>query len=157
MLDRTLLEVAADITSGDRMESYGHPLINFLREALTFSILEGRVVSPLDIVRQYYVKKLCREYNRFKWDNHVDMAGYAATMDSLDRAMRELGYPSGVKNFERMGGWLPAVHFMASLLEMARERYELARGGEVDIYMPHVAEAARNGVKEATTKGVTLE
>src|SRR5690606_41563894 len=107
MFDRTLLEEAADITSGERMTSYGHPLINFLSEALTFSILEGRVVSPLDIVRQYYVKKLCREYNGFKWDNHVDMAGDAATMDRLDRATRELGSPSGGTNFQRMGGRLP--------------------------------------------------
>jgi hypothetical protein len=149
MFDRTLLEEAADITSGDRMESYGHPLINFLREALLFSILEGRVVSPLDVVRQYYVKKLCREYNRFKWDNHVDMAGYAATMDNLNRAMMELGYPSGVKNFERMGGWVPAIHFMTSLLEMARDRYEPAKGGGVDPYIPSDA--------EAIIKGVTLE
>src|SRR5690606_41275248 len=116
MFDRTLLEEAADITSGERMTSYGHPLINFLREALTFSILEGRVVSPLDIVRQYYVKKLCREYNRFKWDNHVDMAGHGATMASLDWGMGERGYPSRVETFERRGGELPPVHFRRSLL-----------------------------------------
>ncbi len=146
MFDVPLLDKAHEITSGDRQDSYGHPLVNFLREALMFSILENRVVTPIDIVRGYYIKKICRESNCFKDDNHLDMAGYAAALDACDRMMRKLGYQSGVKNFERMGDWLPSIHFMASLYETVQEVLAADSRPSKDYYSYNVQEAAAVGL-----------
>lgn len=128
--DSSLLDKAKAITSEDREKSYGHPLVNFLKEALVRSILSGQVVTPVDIVFEKYITKIVRESNTFTPDNHLDLAGYAATLDRCDRLMRDMGYKCGIDEFIGWSHWLTAVSFMVEILGEAQDTLKARQGQE---------------------------
>lgn len=45
------------------------------------------------------IQKVARQQNTFKADNFVDIIGYSATVDQMNRHMQELGY-NGITDFE---------------------------------------------------------
>lgn len=108
MTDKTWLEEALEITTGERRRDYGRPLINFADIAIaeTWYLLEklkpDRIITPVDVVMLNNQQKAARQKHTFKTDNFVDIIGYAACVDDMNRQMIELGYLSGVKAFEDM-------------------------------------------------------
>lgn len=74
------LEEALLITTGDRQNSYGHPIEDFGRTAGMWSaLLCNKLLVPLtaeDVAMAMVCLKLSRQQNKPKHDNLVDMAGY---------------------------------------------------------------------------------
>jgi hypothetical protein len=84
--ERPILEEAAEITSTDRRQAYGHPSDNFSRIAdvwnvvLADKLVEDAVLDAVDIGRCMIGLKLARESFAHRRDNLVDIAGYARTL-----------------------------------------------------------------------------
>jgi len=87
---RTVLDEAADITSGDRNEQYGTPEENlgaiseawelYLRRRYGVNVvLDARAVAMMMVLT-----KVVRDAHTPKRDNLVDICGYARTAEMLD-------------------------------------------------------------------------
>lgn len=81
---KTILDIAKDLTSGDRQRDYGHPRDNFQLIATLWSTMLGVEVTPRMVGRLMIVMKMARDVHTPKADNLVDSAGYARTMELLD-------------------------------------------------------------------------
>jgi Domain of unknown function (DUF6378) len=81
------LEEALLLTTGDRQQSYGHPLEDFSRTAGLWTALLGKKllspITPEEVALCMVCLKLSREMNKHKQDNLVDMAGYVNCLDML--------------------------------------------------------------------------
>ena len=80
----TVLDEAADITSGARQDAYGHPRENFDRIARGWSVIFGIPVTPRQVALAFAWTKIARDANAPGRDNLVDLAGYARTAEMLD-------------------------------------------------------------------------
>lgn len=72
-----ILEEALRITGGDRNEDYGNPATEFEKVATMWSQIIGAPVEMRHVPLMMIALKICRECNRPKRDNMVDIAGYA--------------------------------------------------------------------------------
>lgn len=83
---RFILDEAAELTSADRRDAYGHPTVNFLRIASVWQMVlggklaDGAILSPRDVGMCMIGLKLARESFAHRRDNLVDIAGYARTL-----------------------------------------------------------------------------
>ena len=84
-IDENVLEEAHRIVTTKRQEDYGHPLKHFGRIAKTWSSLKGIKFTPSDVAKFMIIIKLCREENKPKKDNRIDIAGYALTLDMVEQ------------------------------------------------------------------------
>ena len=94
---KTLLEIATDITTGDRRRDYGRPLVNHLRIAMNWTLflqplLDGKSITPDKVVWMMAGLKQAREINTTKFDNLLDNVGYSACLDDMYLQIIELGY-----------------------------------------------------------------
>lgn len=105
---KTWLEQAKQVTEESRQQEYDHPVINFIRTGITWSMwLQGRkgfpiVINPIDVAWMMDGMKFAREVNTHKDDNAIDTIGYLACHDRIDRYMKKIGYPEGAAAFEDM-------------------------------------------------------
>lgn len=79
MTDRSILDEAEGLVTGDRQQDYGHPHDDFSRTAQIWSAILGHPVTPKQVALCMVGVKLSREVNRPKRDNLVDAAGYLRT------------------------------------------------------------------------------
>ncbi len=86
----TILQEALDLTTGDRQESYGHPLDDFTKTANMWAVIIGAPVSAEQVALCMVALKISRELHAPKRDNLVDGAGYFNCLDMLreERARR---------------------------------------------------------------------
>lgn len=82
---KTILQLADEITSNDRIVDYGHPAINFADIAQMWSVILKTTVTPTQVGLCNIASKICREINAHKRDNLVDIAGYAKTIDLINQ------------------------------------------------------------------------
>ena len=73
------------IVRGHRRWEYGHPYDNFKRIASLWSVLFGIDVAPYQIGLAMILLKTAREMNAPTRDGRVDIAGYAETLEIVDR------------------------------------------------------------------------
>lgn len=80
-----ILAEAQRLVSGARQEAYGPPVEDFARTARLWSAyLDGRdVVTAADVGLMMVLLKVSREAYRPGRDNRVDIAGYAAAVDTF--------------------------------------------------------------------------
>lgn len=108
MTTKSWLDIASEITQGDRQRDYSHPLINFLRHAMLLNVMyTGKLktdvlFTPVDVAMQMIVLKQARQLNTHKADNWIDTMGYAACVESMNDLMLALGYTEGVEAFSDM-------------------------------------------------------
>lgn len=100
MRDDEWLSVAHKITNGPRRNSYSHPLRNFLRIAIRWSVNHETIVTPLQVAQDMVEMKMARSQSSFKEDDWIDTMGYSNTVQMMDDKLKELGYLEGVKVFE---------------------------------------------------------
>lgn len=75
----SLLDEAKQTITGERQDQYGAPEDSFSRIAAYWTTYLARPVSSLDVAHLMALMKLARaQGQRFKRDNYVDLAGYAA-------------------------------------------------------------------------------
>ena len=76
---RECLETAMKIVCEDREASYGTPEDNFNLISGLWSLYLGITIDPKDVAMMMALLKIAREKSgRFKEDNMIDLAGYAA-------------------------------------------------------------------------------
>ena len=78
---KSILQLAEEITSTERIIEYGHPAVNFADIATMWSVILKTNVTPTQVGLCNIATKICREINLHKRDNLVDIAGYAKAID----------------------------------------------------------------------------
>jgi hypothetical protein len=81
---KSILTLAEEITSTERIKSYGHPPDNFTDIAAMWSVILKCKVTPQQVGLCNIASKICREIYKPKRDNLVDIAGYAKTIDLVN-------------------------------------------------------------------------
>lgn len=97
----TWIDTANEITSGDRPRDYGHPLTNFLRICLLWSVQSGKVVTLSDFVNYMILMKSARNMHTMKEDNYIDTVGYIKCLEDCYERAKILGYE--IKADENIG------------------------------------------------------
>ena len=87
----TILEEAQRLITGDRNQTYDHPIENFNRIARIWSVIFGIEVTEEQVGLAMVGVKIAREAYMPKRDNLVDGAGYFGTIAMIqeERARRE--------------------------------------------------------------------
>lgn len=80
---KSILEKAEEIVSGDRAEDYGDMRTSFDNIAKMWSVIVGKEVTARQVGLMMIALKLCRENNKHKEDNLIDVAGYAKCVSML--------------------------------------------------------------------------
>ena len=83
--NQTVLEEANSIIYGDRQKAYGSVTINFGRIAKIWSAVLGIDVTAEQVGLCMVGVKMAREVNKPNRDNLVDIAGYAGTIEKLNK------------------------------------------------------------------------
>lgn len=117
MRDDEWINVAHKITNGPRRNSYSHPLRNFLRIAIRWSVNHEQIVTPLQVAQDMVEMKMARSQTSFKEDDWIDTIGYSNTVQMMDDKLKELGFLEGVKIFEGIN-----MSMLWMLLEVCRDR-----------------------------------
>lgn len=78
--------------NGNRCRDYGHPTVHFRDVAETWNVwlhrrfsIKTPLLEPRDVVMMLSLVKVCREANCHTRDNLVDLVGYAALAEEVDR------------------------------------------------------------------------
>ena len=72
-----LLEMAANLTGGDRNRAYGEPVENMAQTAAIFNALTGHSLTATDAATFCVALKLARlRFNPTHHDSHVDAMAY---------------------------------------------------------------------------------
>lgn len=74
--EKSILQKAEEIVSGDRAEDYGDMRISFENIAKMWSVIVGKEVTARQVGLMMIALKLCRENNKHKEDNLIDGCGY---------------------------------------------------------------------------------
>lgn len=92
---KTILDEAAEITSGPRAESYGHPADNHARTALIWTgilwrkLRPGCIITAEDVCLCNVGQKLSRQVHEPKRDNLVDGCGYLRNIEQMQERETE--------------------------------------------------------------------
>lgn len=90
MKNKTCLDRAADLVTGDRQEMYGNPKIKYKLLAGLFTVLlgsklkPGAEIEPADVVRLNLATKLGRLSMRYSQNDNDDLAGYARILEMVE-------------------------------------------------------------------------
>lgn len=77
----SVLDLATQIVSQERIKEYGHPAKNFSDIAKMWSVILGIEVTPVQVGLCNIATKICREINQPKRDNLIDICGYSHAID----------------------------------------------------------------------------
>ena len=86
MTNVNILDEAKSLVLGDRNSAYGPAWEDYGRTAKLWSIILNHEVTAAQSALCMVVVKLSRECFKHKRDNLVDMAGYAAVVQSIGDA-----------------------------------------------------------------------
>lgn len=78
-----MFDKALAITSGERHESYGHPLDNHGRTAALWSTYLGTAVTAEDVCWMMLLVKVSRQIHAPTDDNPVDVVGYMRNLEMI--------------------------------------------------------------------------
>lgn len=81
----TILEEAQSAVYGDRQADYGTVTENFTTIANLWSAILKTEITPQQVGLCMAGVKIARQMYKPKRDNLVDLAGYAATLEKLER------------------------------------------------------------------------
>ena len=102
--DETICQEADRLVSGERGSFYGHPLDDFSKTAVLWSVVLGVRVTAEQVTKCMAQVKVARELNRHKRDNLVDECGYVKCLDIVI-AERERRLSTGWTFDEMTGRW----------------------------------------------------
>lgn len=74
-----ILDKALSVITGERQDAYGNAEDSFKRISMLWSAYTGICISEEDVANMMVLLKVARcKGQKFKADNYIDMAGYAA-------------------------------------------------------------------------------
>jgi len=79
-----LLKTAKNLVKGARRDEYGPIQESFERVATVWSGLLGHTVTAQQVALMMIGFKLCREVNKHKEDNLVDVVGYVLCLEEVE-------------------------------------------------------------------------
>ena len=82
-IDKSILDEAYTLVTGDRQKTYDHPARNFDRIARLWSVALDKEVTPEDVAVCMVLVKIARQVHAPKRDNIVDGIGYLLTLDAV--------------------------------------------------------------------------
>lgn len=82
---KTILDEAKELVYGERAASYGKVSMNFQRIADLWSPILGVKVTPEQVGLCMIQLKISRQLFKNKRDNLTDIAGYAATLEKMEK------------------------------------------------------------------------
>ncbi|HEY7821667.1 MAG TPA: DUF6378 domain-containing protein [Acidimicrobiia bacterium] len=82
-IDKSLLDEAYELVTGDRQQSYGHPADNFDRIARLWSVALNKEIWPEDVAVCMVLVKVARQLHAPKRDNVVDAISYLLTLEAV--------------------------------------------------------------------------
>ena len=82
-IDKSLLDEAYQLVTGDRQESYDHPARNFDRIARLWSVALDKEITAEDVATCMILVKIARQLHAPKRDNLVDAIGYLLTLEAV--------------------------------------------------------------------------
>ena len=82
-IDKTLLDEAYALVTGDRQKAYDHPARNFDRIARLWSVALDKEITPEDVAVCMILVKIARQVHAPKRDNIVDAIGYLLTLEAV--------------------------------------------------------------------------
>ena len=82
-IDKSLLDEAYNLVTGDRQESYDHPARNFDRIARLWSVALDKDITAEDVATCMILVKIARQLHAPKRDNLVDAVGYLLTLEAV--------------------------------------------------------------------------
>ena len=82
-IDKSLLEEAYQLVTGDRQKDYDHPARNFDRIARLWSVALDKDITPEDVATCMVLVKIARQVHAPKRDNIVDAIGYLLTLEAV--------------------------------------------------------------------------
>jgi len=85
--EMSVCQEADFLVNGEKNKSYGNPSENFDNIARMWSVILKKEVSAHDVGLCMVAMKVAREINVHKRDNLVDIAGYAATLERLEKGI----------------------------------------------------------------------
>ena len=85
--EMSVCQEADFLVHGEKNKSYGNPSENFDNIARMWSVILKKEVSAHDVGLCMVATKVAREINVHKRDNLVDIAGYAATLERLEKGI----------------------------------------------------------------------
>ena len=85
MSKRSILQEAESLVNGDRQESYGTVTENFGTIAELWSAVLKTKITPEQVGLCMIQVKVARQMYKPKRDNLVDISGYAATLEKLNK------------------------------------------------------------------------
>lgn len=80
---KSVLQEAEEIINGERRDAYGPAEESFQRIATMWSVILKREVTSHQVALCMIAFKICREINKPKRDNLVDIAGYTALAEKV--------------------------------------------------------------------------
>lgn len=84
MEEKTILQQAQEAVYSDRASDYGTVTANFNIIADFWKIILKQDITAEQVGMCMIAIKMARHMNKFKLDNLVDIAGYAATLEKLN-------------------------------------------------------------------------
>lgn len=82
-IDKSLLDEAYTLVTGDRQKDYDHPARNFDRIARLWSVALDKEVTPEDVAVCMVLVKIARQLHAPKRDSTVDAIGYLLTLEAV--------------------------------------------------------------------------
>ena len=82
-IDKSLLDEAYNLVTGDRQQSYDHPARNFDRIARLWSVALDKEITAEDVATCMILVKIARQLHAPKRDNLVDAVGYLLTLEAV--------------------------------------------------------------------------
>ena len=86
---RDLASYAANLVTGDRQDSYGHPLDDFTRAGKIWETILGVPVTAEQVALCMVGIKISRQTNSPKLDNVIDGIGYFLTLAMVQEERAE--------------------------------------------------------------------
>lgn len=93
MKRQEILKAAAEIVTVDREQQYGKPEDNFAIIAAFWQTYLGHQISAQDVAAMMALLKIARiSTGKYKPDNYIDLAGYAACAGEIAAKTEEINH-----------------------------------------------------------------
>ena len=123
----SILDDAKQLTTTDRRDVYGHPTVDFARIAALWSVILRIPVSARQVGICMIALKLARETNAHARDTLVDIAGYAACLQTIADLEDPCSVPDAAPSSSTTEATSPVPLVIPSVLAAVKDASEMLK------------------------------